>query len=571
MIVRMVEEGRSWVDIERATGSNAFDRYYCVLNPALKDSWTPVRIDQLSRMVQGHVDKWAVEQLVARPEENSNNNNLSVLVLNVDHIPWRDVALAFQESGSICTRIWIEFGNGRPLLDQGRQTNQGMEVSEQEGARKEKEDAQKKEQAGREEQSRQESGTQGEVLLKKDLSQSKKGFIRGPVPSDIPKTSEPTNGLIQETPSIAPKSPSPTNSLPQYTPRRVQASRLRPPGQDKPTHPQSSNKGTGKGHTNNSSNIIMRRTRLNSCNIKNAELQTAQRLRQDRVLQNMQRIKLVGVQRSHVAAQRDQERVVLLEKQDAVKKQYDSLRVDSDDITSPWPASRSIVFPRTLTTPFRPPLFPRYSVQSATPRGLHHDIDASSSTSSAETYVFASPSESRKDICAVDQPLPGLSGALLDSPANLDTTILTPHNTSSTTLPTISSSAMEEIFVDLLQDGTGRHTPIVSTNTDSDTVSNGQKDPVSHVLTSSNITETPSGQSTSLNEFRIPSIADVLAEYSFMVDRTVGNKRYWATTNEDTIKRLRAKSEDIRSAFLNLSSRGSSTRPPLGNDPTSPP
>ncbi|KAG0009363.1 hypothetical protein BGZ82_004083, partial [Podila clonocystis] len=49
-IVRMVEEGRPWSDIEHATGSNAsFDRYYNVLNPALEDSWTPVRIDLLSR------------------------------------------------------------------------------------------------------------------------------------------------------------------------------------------------------------------------------------------------------------------------------------------------------------------------------------------------------------------------------------------------------------------------------------------------------------------------------------------------------------------------------------------
>ncbi|KAF9003727.1 hypothetical protein BGZ52_009354, partial [Haplosporangium bisporale] len=79
----------------------------------------------------------------------------------------------------------------------------------------------------------------------------------------------------------------------------------------------------------------------------------------ERVLQNVQRIKQAGVEKYQMAELRDQERVALLEKQDAVKKQFDSLRVDNDNVTSPWPTTRPIIPPRTLTTPFRPPLFPR--------------------------------------------------------------------------------------------------------------------------------------------------------------------------------------------------------------------
>ncbi|KAF9304679.1 hypothetical protein BGZ74_000887 [Mortierella antarctica] len=552
-IVRMVEQGRSWGDIESATESNAFDRYYNVLNPALQDSWTPVRIGLLNRVVQGHVDKWAVKQLFARLSDknnnnSSNNNNMPVPVLNVEeHIPWSEIALAFQESGSVCRRIWIEFGNGRPFLDQGGQTDQEMEASKEVGSLKEKEDAQEKGQTGRKEQSRQEGEKlQGEATLMEAFAQPKRGFNPDPAPTSISKSSETTNGLPQETPSIAPKLP---------------------PEHHKPTHPQPSNRGARQGRTSNYSNMIVRRTRLDSCYIKNSILESAQSLRQDRVFQNMQQIKLAGLQRSDRMAQRDRERVALLEKQDAVKKQYDSLRVSNNNITSPWPTTRPIVFPRTLTTPFRPPLFPRYSVQSAIPRVLQRDIDPSTSTSSSvDAYVDASASASGREKNAIDQPSPALSGAPLDISARFDSAKNASHNTPSTTLPTIPSPTTEEVFVELFENETRRHTPIPLA------VTLGQKDLISHVSSSSNTTGTPSELSTTgPSDFRIPSITDVLAEHSLQVDRTVGNKRYWATTDEDAIKRLKAESEDIRSAFSALSSRSSSTRLPLGNNPVSPP
>ncbi|KAF9329502.1 hypothetical protein BG006_007413 [Podila minutissima] len=562
-IVRMVEQGRPWGDIESATESNAFDRYYNVLNPALQDSWTPVRIGLLNRVVQGHVDKWAVKQLSARPSDqninnnnynNNNNNNMPVLVLNVEeHIPWSEIALAFQESGSVCRRIWIEFGNGRPFLDQGRPPDQGMEASKEEGSLKEKEDAQEKGQTGRKEQSRQEGEKlQGEATVMESFAQPKRGFNPDPAPTSISKSSEPTNGLPQETPSIATKLP---------------------PGHHKPTHPQPSNRGTKQGRINNYSNMIVRRTRLDSCYIKNSILESAQSLRQDRVFQNMQHIKLAGIQRSDRMAQRDRERVALLEKQDAVTKQYDALRVNSNNTASPWPTTRPIIFPRTLTTPFRPPLFPRYSVQSAIPRALQGDIDPSTLTSSSvDVYVVASASASGREKNATDQPSPVLSGAPLDISARFDTTTNASYNTPLATLPTIPSSKTEEVLVELFENETRRHTPIPPTNTVADTLSSRQKDLISHVSSSSNTTGTPSELSTAgLSDFKIPSITDVLAEQSLKVECTVGNKRYWATTDEDAIKRLKAESEDIRSAFSALSSRGSSTRLPLGNKPVSPP
>ncbi|KAG0083294.1 hypothetical protein BGZ92_010895 [Podila epicladia] len=233
--------------------------------------------------------------------------------------------------------------------------------------------------------------------------------------------------------------------------------------------------------------MIVRRTRLDSQYIKNAELETAQSLRQDRVLQNMQRVKLAGV------AQRDREGVALLEKQDAVKKQYESLRVN---------------------------------IKSETPRVLHRDIDPLTLTSSS---------------------------------VNADAVAS-------------ASASMEGYHVELFENESKRHTPVSPTNTVTDALSSGQNDPISNVSSLSNTAGTSSELSTAgRSDFRILSITDVLTEHSLMVDRTVGNKRYWATTDDDAIKRLKAESEDIRSAFSALSSSGSSTRPPLGNNPASPP
>ncbi|KAF9379825.1 hypothetical protein CPB97_008737 [Podila verticillata] len=554
-IIRMVGDERSWGDIESATESNAFDRYYSVLNPALKDSWTPKRIDWLSKVVQSHVDKWAVKQRSAPRNDNNHNsdNNETVLVLNVeDHIPWSDIALSFQESGSVCARIWTEFGSGRP----SEQAKREMDAKEgEERVLKEKV------QIERQEKSRQaDERLKREVALMETFIQPKKALetTSSTIPPKTPL--EPTN-LSLDTPSTPRKSPSemtndsqytlstivpsqPTD-LPQETPS-VTTSEF-PSAQVEPT-PWQPIKGSGQ-HASDSSAKYMRRTRLDSRYIKNIELEAAQALRMERVLQNIQRIKQAGVEKYQMAKLRDRERVALLEKQDAVKKQFDSLRVDDDDVTSPWSTTRLIIPPRTLTTPFRPPLFPRYAV-SATPRLLHRDID----TLTSETHV-ASASGSKEIFV---QPLPGLSGAPLDT-SNFDTTNAS-QNISSTTSPMLSCLTVEKISATVFRGETGGSISIVPPSNISENISSSRTDPAIPRVLSSN-TEI-SRLSTSSNEFKMPSIADLVAKHSNIVDRTLGDKRRWATTDEDAIKKLKTESEGIRSAFFSLGSSASRPPPP---------
>ncbi|KFH61970.1 hypothetical protein MVEG_12124 [Podila verticillata NRRL 6337] len=537
-IVRMVGDERSWGDIESATESNAFDRYYSVLNPALKDSWTPERIDWLSKVVQSHVDKWAVKQPFPPRNDNNhkNDNNEKVLVLNVeDHIPWSDIALSFHESGSVCARIWTEFGSGRP----SEQAKREMEAKEgEERVLKEKV------QIERQEKSRQaDERLKGEVAPIEALTPPKKALetTSSTIPPKIPL--EPKN-LSQDTPSTPRKSPSETTNDSQHTPFTIVPSQPADLPQEKPPATTSKSpseqveptpwqpiKGSGQ-HASDSSAKNMRRTRLDSCYIKNIKLEAAQVLRMERVLQNVQRIKQAGVEKYQMAELRDQERVALLEKQDAVKKQFDSLRVDNDNVTSPWPTTRPIIPPRTLTTPFRPPLFPRYAV-SATPKVLHRDID----TLTSEIHV-ASASGPREIYV---QRFPGLSGVPLDT-SNFDMTNAS-QSIPSTTSPNLSYPTVGKIFATIFRGEIGGSKSIAPPSNISENLSSSRMDQaISHVLPSNTGL---SGLSTSSSEFRMLSITDLLAEHSNIVDRTLGDKRHWATTDENTIKKLKTESEAL--------------------------
>ncbi|KAF9132587.1 hypothetical protein BGW39_011765 [Mortierella sp. 14UC] len=136
-IIRMVDDEQSWGDIEALAGEEAFDRYYSVLDPGLKEFWTKNKIAQLNDAVIDHIGRFLKPRAATilkgtdRPWHSKNATDdddkdraevekvatiypVVVTAAWMDLFRWEKVARSVDSSPLVCQHIWETFGDGRP-------------------------------------------------------------------------------------------------------------------------------------------------------------------------------------------------------------------------------------------------------------------------------------------------------------------------------------------------------------------------------------------------------------------------------------------------------------------------
>ncbi|ORZ26824.1 hypothetical protein BCR41DRAFT_347972 [Lobosporangium transversale] len=147
LIIQMINNGHSWADIEAVAGDTAFDRYYSVLDPVLKNLWTPNAIERLNTVVRDHAAELLEEaaseairigtkaakakvKAAALPLltstttdsspsfsiEDDTNADTNIDTNIEDKLLWWDcIARGVNSTANTCLYIWSTFGDGRPL------------------------------------------------------------------------------------------------------------------------------------------------------------------------------------------------------------------------------------------------------------------------------------------------------------------------------------------------------------------------------------------------------------------------------------------------------------------------
>ncbi|KAG0208215.1 hypothetical protein BGX28_000742 [Mortierella sp. GBA30] len=140
-IVKMIDDGHTWGEIELVAGNEAYDRYYSLLDPDLAEFWSLEAIDRLNGLVSN------VKQIQQHGSNiSTDKNNILPLALTddfptvVDAIPWETIAKSMDSDGGVCKRIWTTFGDGRPLAEQEQALLREEKAKEQAQIQAEKEE-----------------------------------------------------------------------------------------------------------------------------------------------------------------------------------------------------------------------------------------------------------------------------------------------------------------------------------------------------------------------------------------------------------------------------------------------
>ncbi|KAF9571639.1 hypothetical protein EC968_000306 [Mortierella alpina] len=129
-IIDMINDNSSWADIEAVAGTEAFDRYYTMLDPDLEAFWDKEAMIRLNKIVWGFVVQGNKLGDSSSSSSSSLDSDLASamttapttadLAVLADGLPWEKIAVSMDASAAVCRHIWSTFGDGRPLSEQER-------------------------------------------------------------------------------------------------------------------------------------------------------------------------------------------------------------------------------------------------------------------------------------------------------------------------------------------------------------------------------------------------------------------------------------------------------------------
>ncbi|KAF8937496.1 hypothetical protein BGZ58_002601 [Dissophora ornata] len=108
-VIRMIDSGNSWTDIEAIAVKEIFDRYYDILDPELGNFWTIKAIARLNQLVLDH----------RSPASPSTSAVVPATVGN--EFPWNKIADIMDSTTGACKYVWWTFGDGRPISEEDQE------------------------------------------------------------------------------------------------------------------------------------------------------------------------------------------------------------------------------------------------------------------------------------------------------------------------------------------------------------------------------------------------------------------------------------------------------------------